>query len=132
MKFLLDNNLSPHFAAGLAGFAARDGDIVVHIRDRFPVDVADIEWMSALTAEGGWAVVTRDRLTRNPAERAVLRRGGLTAFILARGWASLRYWDEAWRLTRWWETIRTFAEHSVGVYEVPLKFSGGKLRQVNV
>ena len=132
MKFLIDNNLPPGLASALNELASPFGDTVVHLRRKFAEDVADIQWMSALSDEGGWAAVTQDRLSRNPAERAVLRKTNLTAFILARGWGSLEYWEKAWRLVRWWPSIAKVAGHSIGVYEVPLKFRLGKLRQIVV
>jgi hypothetical protein len=132
VKFLVDNNLPPSLAKALSALAETRGDLVVHLRDKFSEQVADIDWMKTLSDEGGWAAITQDRLTRNPAEREVLRQMKLTAFILLPGWASLGFWDKAWRLTRWWPSIASVAAHSIGIFEVPINFGGGRLRQVKV
>lgn len=79
---------------------------IVHLRDRFPENTADAEWIFALAKEGGWVVVSGDlRITRNPAERKAWQESGLVAFFLEKSWANLTLWDQAWRLFKWWPEI---------------------------
>jgi PIN like domain len=132
LKFLIDNNLSPYLAMALAALCEPESVLVRHLRDKFNSETPDIEWIGVLATEGDWAIVSQDRLTRKSPERDALRRSGLTAFILARGWTDLREWDKAWHL-RWWPRIMASANLVSGAFEVPVKFSGhGKLRQIGL
>jgi hypothetical protein len=131
---LFDNNLSPYLAKAIGALCASEELEVVHKRQKFRGDTPDVDWIRSLGNEGGWAVITEDRLTRNPLEKEALRRSGLTTFILASGWARLTFWDQAWHLVRWWPRIVTQAGlvHG-GVFVVPVKFSGkGKFKPIRL
>lgn len=132
MKFLIDNNLSPYLAKAIAALCEPDSVQVQHLRDKFPENTPDVDWIAALATEGDWAIVSQDRLTRKSPEREALRRSGLTAFILAKGWSNLQEWDKAWHLIRWWQRIMQGAGLvSGGAFEVPVVFSGkGMLKQI--
>ena len=133
MRFLIDNNFSPYLAKALAALCEPESVGVYHLRDKFKPETPDVEWIDALTNEGDWAIVSQDRLTRKSPERDALRRSGLTAFILTKGWTDLREWDKAWHLVRWWPRIMASATLVSGAFEVPVKFSGhGKLRQIGL
>jgi hypothetical protein len=45
---------------------------VVHLRDRFAPNTKDHDWISALAAEGRWAVLSQDGLRKNDLERSAL------------------------------------------------------------
>lgn len=135
MRILIDNNLSPHLARALAALSKPHQIDVEHIRDKFKANTPDIEWIDALSADGGWTVISQDRLTRNPLEREALRRSGLIAFILAKGWTSLREWDKAWQLVRWWPRIieQTGLVKGGAAFDVPVRFSGrGQFQQIRL
>jgi len=57
-----------------------------------------------LTEEGGWIVVSIDRFKKSTAEREMMRRQGLTVFVLDRQW-SKPYWAQAAQLVLWWPKI---------------------------
>lgn len=135
MKYFFDNNLSPYLARALSALCEPGNVEVFHLRDKFAANVSDIEWIETLGAEGQWTVISQDRLMRNPGEKEALRRSGLIAFVLGKGWSDQREWDKAWRLIRWWERIMEQAELIQGgaVFEVPVRFSGkGRFRQVRL
>jgi hypothetical protein len=94
----------------------------------------DVEWINKLGSEGDWAVITKDRLRKNPAEREALRRTGLLVFIFTRQWSEHREWDLAWSLVRWWPRLLSVAESvKSGAFSVPYKFSGGgKMDQIQL
>jgi len=70
MKFFLDNNLSPKLAEGMRAF----GEDVIHLKDQFSEDVADIVWLEHIGKEG-ILLITRDQSIRyNPVEIGALRR----------------------------------------------------------
>ena len=76
MKFFIDNNLPPALARALNELSAPDGFTVVAERDKFPENTPDTDWISALADEGGWVVITRDKLSKG-LEREALRRAAV-------------------------------------------------------
>jgi len=78
---------------------------VIHLTDRFPRDCPDPEWMAALATEGGWVVISQDRLRKNDVEREAMRRSGLLVFSLDRNWAQQSHWPKAQNLVKWWPAI---------------------------
>jgi hypothetical protein len=111
LNFLFDHNLPPHWAAAIARasvnmFAAGKVEQVCHLRDRFPPNAADTEWLSTLGQEGGWTVVSGDAFRKkNGAERQVIRQYGLSVFVLQPSWSSRRYWDKLAQFILWWPRI---------------------------
>lgn len=134
MKFLVDNNLSPALAKALNELSAAEPHEIVHLREHFPHDTADHVWIGELGKQGGWSIVSQDRLFKGSLEKEALRRAGLTAFILQRAWTRLRHWEKSWRLVRWWPSIVEISERvDGGAFEVPVRFTGkGRLRQIRL
>lgn len=132
MKSFFDNNLAPSLAKAIAALCQPEDVEVVHLRNRFAENTSDVEWIEALSREPDWAVISIDRFKKTPLEKEALRRSGLTAFILVKGWGNQKYWDQAAQLVRWWPRIMEQAElvQPGAVFEVPWKFSGkGRFRQ---
>lgn len=134
MRFFVDRNLSPYLARALHALSEPHGIEVAHLDSKFRRDTPDREWIEQLASEGEWAIVTQDRLVRNPIERQALKSTGILTFVLAKGWAQQAEWDKAWHLVRWWPTLIKAAEvMGSGTYFVPLQFSGkGKLEPVSL
>ena len=133
MRFFFDNNLSPYLAKAIHALCEPRGSQVWHLRQKFSGTTSDVEWINALAADGGWCVVSQDRLTKNPLEKEALRQSGLVAFIMAKGWVKYEGWEKAWRLVRWWPRIMEQANLVEGgaVFEVPIKFVGkGKFKPI--
>ena len=132
MNFLFDNNLSPALAKALNELSVAEPHEVIHLRDRFPPNTPDHVWIEELGKEGGWSIVSQDRLVRASLEKEALRRSRQTAFILQRGWAGLKHWEKSWHLVRWWPSIVEMSERvEGGAFEVPVRFSGkGRLRPI--
>lgn len=100
MKFFLDNNLSPKLAHALHLMVQPEHE-VVHLRDRFPADTKDPDWMRALAGEPELVIVTADvRIRRNPHEVEAWREAGHTTFFLKPGWTHLPFWEQASKLTK--------------------------------
>lgn len=137
MKFFFDNNLSPHMARGLRELSRAQSDIeeVAHLRDLFPRNASDVEWIEKLNATGPWCILSCDRFKKNhDAEREALRRSGHTVFVLDPQWAKQEYWLQCERLVRWWPQIIEQARLvAKGAFRVPWahssksKFQGIKL-----
>ncbi|WP_424140345.1 hypothetical protein [Roseomonas chloroacetimidivorans] len=68
MKVFFDHNLSPALARAFRELFKPEHEVVA-LRERFPVDISDVEWSTALSREGQWVVISGDRrITRNRAE----------------------------------------------------------------
>ena len=108
---------------------------VIHLRDRFPANCPDPEWITKLAEEGQWAIISQDRFNKNDLEREALRQSGLIVFALAKSWANQRYWEKAQNLVRWWPAIIDQAARFKGgaAVRVPWQFSGkGQFEQIKL
>ncbi len=134
MKFFFDRNWSPHLAAAIRELCRSERHEVIYLDERFPKTCPDVEWIGTLAKEGGWSIVTMDRLRKNAAEREALRSTGILTFIFTGQWSHLKEWDKAAALVRWWPSIMNVSSAvASGAFEVPVKFSGkGKLDQIKL
>ena len=124
MKLFLDNNLSPRLAKALSALEGEHGNEVIHLRDKYAPNAPDTQWMTELAKEGAWIVITSDyRISKSPHELRAWKEAGLVVFFLRKSWRSLKFWDQAWQLTKQWPSICQEASHaSPGQgYIVPLK-----------
>jgi hypothetical protein len=132
LKFFIDNNLPPRLARALSALLEPDHECV-HLGDRFPRKISDIEWLGILAAEGDWIVVSGDfKILRSKAEEAAWRKARLTTFFLRRGWTrsrSLSLFELTGRLIlRWPEILEAASRGERGTaFEVPLT---GKVRRL--
>lgn len=124
------------WADGVAAFSHARFDTgkvgeVVHLRAKFKANTPDIEWITALGQEGGWAIISRDSFRKkNGAERQVLRQYGLSVFVLQNSWASKPYWEMSAQFIQWWPRIVTLAcTTERATVEVPWRTSG-KFQQI--
>lgn len=99
--------MSPALARAIGELeAASTRHTIVHLRDKFPVETKDPDWISQLGAEGSWVIVSGDpRITKNPHNRKAWLESGLTAFFLKSGWMNLNLWIIAAKLVEWWPRI---------------------------
>ena len=105
MKFFFDNNLAPRIAKGLNGFVAPEHE-VIHLRDRFPANTTDLDWMRQLAQEPDLIIVTADvRIGRNPQEVEAWKQAGHTIFFLKPGWTDMKFWDQAQKFTKCFPAI---------------------------
>lgn len=135
MRFFIDNNLPPALAQSLHALSEAFGHEVVHKQRKFDRGTPDVIWIGGLGEEGGWTVVTQDRVYRNPLEKEALRRSGLIAFCLRAAGNEQTYWIKSAQLTRWWPRIIEQAELVTGgaVFDVPWQVTGkGKFQQVKI
>jgi hypothetical protein len=83
VRVLFDHNLSYTLAEALQAIFREEHEIVA-LGKKFPRDISDIEWITALNREGHWIVVSGDlRITRNRAERRIFLASKLTGFFMA-------------------------------------------------
>jgi PIN like domain len=128
LKLLLDHNLSPKIARTLAALYAPEHEIVA-LREKFSANVTDVDWITALDREGGWAVLTQDlRIRTRPHERAAMDRARIVFFFLAGAWRKFTVEETAARLIRLISKMAAQTELAErGRFELPIN-AGSKLR----
>jgi hypothetical protein len=127
LRLLLDHNLSPRLATALNSLFV-DHEIYA-LRSKFSENVTDVDWITALDREGGWAVLTKDlRIRQRPHERAVLDRSRIVYFFLAGAWRKFSVEESAARLIRLIPKMAAQTELADrGRFELPIN-AGSKLR----
>lgn len=133
MNFIIDANLPPIWAGGIARLGSRHYDAnavsqVVHLTEKFAANTPDIDWLTALGEDRGmrWTIISRDAFRKQKgAERQVQRRYGLSVFVLQKSWASKPYWEMTAQFVRWWPRIVDQAcATERAAMEVPWSLSG--------
>ena len=95
----MDNNLSFTLAHCLQPVFPEHE--IVALRDKFPTNTKDVDWIKVLDSEGGWAAVTSERrLKTRPHERLALDRSKIVFFFLTGAWLKCSVPETAWRLIR--------------------------------
>jgi predicted nuclease of predicted toxin-antitoxin system len=123
VKAIFDHNLSPRLARSLQALMGDRYEIVA-LRDKYPVDIKDIDLINRLSLEGTWVFVSGDRrITRNKAEKAVFRSSKLIGMFLSSGLYKAPVRKQAERLIGLWETIETVSKSVSGgaMFEIPMK-----------
>lgn len=121
MKVLIDENLPPRLAHSLNALFYGTHE-VEHLRERFGPGVKDTEWITQLSAEGRWIVISGDRrITRNKTELLIFRNSHLVGFFLSRGLNKLPLLKQMERILSLWQTIETQASIVQGgaMFELP-------------
>lgn len=132
MKFFIDNNLPLALAHALNALSKPDGHSVFHLKDCYPADTPDADWIDGLSKEGRWVIITHDNFNKG-LEREALRRAGLLVFFLDKSWRNHKFWEKAYQLVRWWPRIVEQAEGIQGgaAFKIAWNFSGkGKFEQI--
>jgi PIN like domain len=106
-----------------------DDHRIISLREKFLPHTPDIEWISTLNIEGGWAVLTKDlRIRTRPHERAALDRSRVVYFFLAGSWRKFTVEESAARLIRLIPKMAAQTELADrGRFELPIN-AGAKLR----
>jgi len=130
VKILVDNNLSPRLARGLAAIFEGDHQ-VEHIREKFKTgSLPDEEWIERLGREGGWCVLSGDRriATRKPSKEVFLR-ANLVGFFLLPAVLDLPLHKQAARILLLWPQMDQIARAtSRGCFAINIK--GTKLQGI--
>jgi hypothetical protein len=124
---MVDNNLSPSLAHSLQPLFSEHE--FVALREKFPANIRDVEWISALDGEGGWTALTAERrLKTRPHERLALERSQIVFFFLTGPWLKYSVPEQAWRLIRLVPLMAKQADLTEsGLFHLPVNASS-KLR----
>lgn len=110
MRFFFDNNLPARLARALQVLAAPEHE-VIHLKEKFPPNTPDGVWMSGLTKELDWVIISGDvRIGKNPHELRAWRAAGHTIFFLKPGWTNLEFWTQAQKFIKCFPAIIASAE----------------------
>ncbi len=130
MKVMVDENLPPAMAKALSALFVGKHE-VIHLKQKFGSAVKDTEWISSLSADGRWVIISGDRrITKNKAEQQAFKGSKLVGFFLAPGLQKAKLTKQMERLMALWETIEKQAEIVGGgaMFEIPMKSS--RLNQI--
>ena len=78
MKFFFDNNLSETLPRGLKAF----GEDAMHLKEKFPQDAPDKEWLKYVGENGIFLVTRDDRVRNRPNELQAFKQNAVGAFFL--------------------------------------------------
>lgn len=130
MKVLIDENLPPAMAKALAALFIGQHE-VIHLRQRFGSGVKDLEWISELSREGRWVVISGDRrITRVKAELRAFQNSRLIGFFLSKGLYKAKLIKQVERVLALWEVMEQQAAVMEGgaMFELPMTTT--RLRQI--
>ena len=129
MKVFFDHNMSPAMARAFRELFRKEHEITF-LAERFQRDISDVEWISDLSREGNWIVVSGDRrITRNRAEYHAFRNSNLIGLFLSEGLHKAPVIKQMERILALWPAIITVEKTVQGgaMFELPLKST--RLRQ---
>ena len=130
MKLLVDNNLAPRLANGLAGLF-ENLHHVEHIKTKFGTgDLPDEDWIEHLGREGGWCVLSGDiRIAKKRPSRELFLRSKLVGFFPIKAVLDLPLHKQAARILTLWPTMENLSTTvASGCFEVGIKST--LLRQI--
>ncbi|MDR0512964.1 MAG: hypothetical protein LBG93_07680 [Treponema sp.] len=107
MKCLFDNQMSPRLAKILAIMEGGGGVVVTHLREKFPPNTPDIEWIEKLGKERNWFVITRDnQIRKRPHEKKMWQESNLPIVFLEKPWLNYDLWEIVWRFVKYWPDLK--------------------------
>jgi hypothetical protein len=131
MRFFVDNNLAPAISHALHALSQREEIEVLHLRSKFPPNVTDVEWLETLRQERNRVILSGDfTITKKSHERLAWQQCGLTVFFLQKGWTNIPFWDQSWKIVKWWPTIFTTAKRFETGHSFLVPISGNKLKAI--
>lgn len=130
MRFFLDNNLPPRIARAL-NCLLQPTHSAIHLKERFEPDTSDVDWLTALSLETDWVILSADTaISRNPHEIEAWKLGGHPTFFLKAHWVHQPLWEQASRLFHLFPEILKHAEKARAGDAFVVPFKGGKIEKL--
>lgn len=130
MKVFFDHNMSPALARAVRELF-RDRHEIAILSEKFRRDATDMAWITALSREGRWLVISEDRrITKNDAERAAFRSSRLVGIFLAKAVHKAPVVKKMERLLAVWPALEALADTVEGGAMFELTIAGTRLRQL--
>ncbi len=126
MRFFIDNNLSTKLARGMSAF----GEAVDHLKDHFPEDAQDTEWLAYIGNREFFLITRDDNIRRNPAEIRALRDHRVGAFFL--GGKNRSRCQLIQQLVRNWPRIKEIAHTESRPFAFRVPPSGKKFTKITL
>lgn len=129
VKVLLDHNMPPRIARALHQIIACDGHESFALRDKFPVNITDVEYFDVLGKERDWIVISKDLHNGKRApERAAILRNKILAFYLSPAMQKQKVHQQTASILWQWENILAQkALNESGLFQLPQN-KGSKFR----
>ncbi|MGO8738173.1 PIN-like domain-containing protein [Rhodoblastus sp.] len=130
MKVFFDHNISPALARAVRELF-RDQHAVTFLSEKFKRTTADVEWISALSEEGRWVIISGDRrITKNKAEYNTFRSSKLIGFFLSPGLNKAPVIKQLERILAQWENIEKIAGTVQGGAMFELQMKSTRIQQL--
>lgn len=101
------------------------------LREKFRPDISDVEWITELSKEGRWIVLSGDRrITRNRAEQAAFRSSRLIGIFMAPAVYKATVAKQAERILALWSHIEVLSNTVAGGAMFELQIKSQKLQQL--
>jgi len=130
VKLLIDHNLPPRLATALHAIFEPDHSVRA-LREKFGrSNLKDEEWISALSNEGGWSVLSADMaIAKKRPSRELFVCAGLVGFFFSPAMQKWPLHRQCARvLTIWPQMVALEGTVASGVFEMPA--SGNRFRQI--
>jgi hypothetical protein len=125
-----DHNLSPKLARAMQELFSPEHEARA-LREKFRPDISDVEWITELSKEGRWIVLSGDRLiTRNRAEQAAFRSSRLIGIFMAPAVYKATVAKQAERILALWSHIEVLSNTVAGGAMFELQIKSQKLQQL--
>jgi hypothetical protein len=99
--------MPPKLAKTLNFLEGDDGITVEHLKEKFPPNTPDIEWITKLSKEGKWFIITQDnQIRKRSLEKKAWRESHIPIIFLQKSWIKLNLWEMAWRLIKYWPDLK--------------------------
>jgi hypothetical protein len=131
VKVLFDHNMPPVLARTLHALVKDDGHEAFALRDKFPMNIGDIDLFTELGKERGWVVISKDvaNASRKP-ERAAILRSGVIGVYLAPAVQKSRINEQAATIIWQWERIvNQRTSNANGLFLLPVN-KGSQFRAI--
>ena len=122
VKVLFDHNMPPAIARALNEVISLDGHAAYALRDKFPVNITDIQYFGQLGSEADWIVISKDlaNARRGPERQAILKSGVL-AFYLAKSVQKQSITEQsATILWQWDRLVQQRRNNANGLFQLPI------------
>ena len=126
MRFIVDENLSPHMARGMREF----GEQVEHLLDHFAMGTADETWLPVVGQREQILITRDDSIRWRPAQLAALRRYKVGAFFL--GGKNRSRCDLIRQIVRNWPRIKERAAKEPRPFAFRIPPTGTKITRIEL
>jgi hypothetical protein len=122
VKVLFDHNMPPAIARALHQLISVEGHEAFALRDKFPINISDIDLYNELAKSGEWIVFSKDmNNAKRPPERAAIIKSGAIAYYLSPAVAKQTMNEQAATIFWQWDKILKHKKLAAnGLFKLPV------------